>query len=167
MIIFQALLGMWTVTWLLKPIVVMGHLLGGLATFSLLVWMAWRATDQPIRAGRRRRSCGACVIVGLVLLALQIALGGWTSANYAALACGTRFPASAWASGGRRTISAKASCCGAASAWTTKAACSTAQSRIAIQLAHRMMAVVVFVLPAGGWRCSCCARRACAAGRRC
>ncbi len=48
-IIFQALLGMWTVTWLLKPIVVMGHLLGGLLTFSLLPWMAWRATDRPIR----------------------------------------------------------------------------------------------------------------------
>src|SRR5690606_32092269 len=41
-IIFQALLGMWTVTWLLKPIVVMGHLLGGLTTFALLLWMAWR-----------------------------------------------------------------------------------------------------------------------------
>ncbi|MGI8560977.1 MAG: COX15/CtaA family protein, partial [Luteimonas sp.] len=43
-IVFQALLGMWTVTLLLKPIVVMGHLLGGLLTFSLLTWMAWRAT---------------------------------------------------------------------------------------------------------------------------
>src|SRR4249919_4329943 len=48
-IIFQALLGMWTVTLLLKPIVVMGHLLGGLLTFSLLTWMAWKATDIPIR----------------------------------------------------------------------------------------------------------------------
>ena len=48
-IVFQALLGMWTVTWLLKPVVVMGHLLGGLLTFSLLTWMAWRATDLPIR----------------------------------------------------------------------------------------------------------------------
>src|SRR5512141_1507049 len=44
-IIFQALLGMWTVTWLLKPLVVMGHLLGGLTTFALLAWTAWRATD--------------------------------------------------------------------------------------------------------------------------
>src|SRR5690606_29377478 len=48
-IVFQALLGMWTVTWLLKPIVVMGHLLGGLATFALLSWMAWLATDRPVR----------------------------------------------------------------------------------------------------------------------
>jgi heme a synthase len=38
-IIFQATLGLWTVTWLLKPIVVMAHLLGGLLTFSLLRWL--------------------------------------------------------------------------------------------------------------------------------
>ncbi|HEY5970441.1 MAG TPA: COX15/CtaA family protein [Pseudoxanthomonas sp.] len=86
-IIFQALLGMWTVTWLLKPVVVMGHLLGGLLTFALLTWMAWRAIDYPIRlveAGTLRR----WVIFGLALLGLQIALGGWVSANYAALSCG-------------------------------------------------------------------------------
>jgi cytochrome c oxidase assembly protein subunit 15 len=92
-IIFQALLGMWTVTWLLKPIVVMGHLLGGLLTFSLLTWMAWRATDWPIRlveADSLRR----WVIAGLALLGVQIALGGWVSANYAALSCG----AGSWSS---------------------------------------------------------------------
>lgn len=90
-IIFQALLGMWTVTWLLKPIVVMGHLLGGLLTFALLSWLAWRATDLPVRvpgAHVLRR----LVAIGLALLAVQIALGGWTSANYAALSCGTDFP---------------------------------------------------------------------------
>ncbi len=86
-IIFQALLGMWTVTWLLKPIVVMGHLLGGLTTFALLTWMAWRAIGRPIivvEAGILKR----WVIAGLLLLGLQIALGGWVSANYAALSCG-------------------------------------------------------------------------------
>ena len=86
-IIFQALLGMWTVTWLLKPIVVMGHLLGGLLTFSLLTWMAWRAIDYPIRlveADTLRR----WVVLGLALLGVQVALGGWVSANYAALSCG-------------------------------------------------------------------------------
>lgn len=86
-IIFQALLGMWTVTWLLKPIVVMGHLLGGLTTFALLTWMAWRAIERPIivvEAVALKR----WVIAGLALLGLQIALGGWVSANYAALSCG-------------------------------------------------------------------------------
>ena len=42
LILFQAALGMWTVTLKLFPLVVMGHLLGGLATFSLLLWLAWR-----------------------------------------------------------------------------------------------------------------------------
>jgi cytochrome c oxidase assembly protein subunit 15 len=90
-IVFQALLGMWTVTWLLKPIVVMGHLLGGMATFGLLAWLAWRATDRPVRVPDStllRR----LLFVGLAVLVVQIALGGWTSSNYAALSCGTDFP---------------------------------------------------------------------------
>ena len=86
-IIFQALLGMWTVTWLLKPVVVMGHLLGGLLTFSLLVWTAWRATDRPIKLAEALQ-LRHWVIGAIAVLALQIALGGWTSANYAALSCG-------------------------------------------------------------------------------
>ncbi|MDP1698647.1 MAG: COX15/CtaA family protein [Xanthomonadaceae bacterium] len=91
-IIFQALLGMWTVTWLLKPVVVMGHLLGGLATFSLLLTMAWRSTagrDMPRADLARIRPW---LWIALAVLVLQIALGGWTSANYAALACGADFP---------------------------------------------------------------------------
>jgi cytochrome c oxidase assembly protein subunit 15 len=90
-IIFQAMLGMWTVTLLLKPIVVMGHLLGGITTFGLLAYAALRchgfgSPDDRFAALRR------WVVLGIVLLAGQIALGGWTSANYAALACGTDFP---------------------------------------------------------------------------
>jgi heme a synthase len=90
-IIFQAMLGMWTVTLLLKPIVVMGHLLGGMTTFALLAYVALRykgvgAADDNHAALRKG------VVWGIVLLAGQIALGGWTSANYAALACGTDFP---------------------------------------------------------------------------
>ncbi|SIQ20102.1 COX15/CtaA family protein [Solilutibacter tolerans] len=90
-IIFQALLGMWTVTWLLKPIVVMGHLLGGMTTLGLLAWMAWRATDSPLRAVDEH-SLRMWLRVGLGVLMVQIALGGWVSANYAALACGVQFP---------------------------------------------------------------------------
>ena len=86
-IIFQAMLGMWTVTLLLKPIVVTSHLLGGMLTFGLLSYVAVRfagvAAPDGQLAGLRR-----LVIVGVVLLACQIALGGWTSSNYAALACG-------------------------------------------------------------------------------
>lgn len=142
-IVLQALLGMWTVTWLLKPIVVMSHLLGGLLTFSLLAWMAWRATHLPIRlpdGALLRRLLG----IGLALLALQIALGGWTSSNYAALSCGLDFP----------------KCVG--QWWPPhdfhqgfvlwrgvgvdyEGGVLDGQARIAIQMAHRMMAGVVFV----------------------
>lgn len=90
-IIFQAMLGMWTVTLLLKPIVVMGHLLGGMTTFGLLAYAAlrYKSVGTP---DNRYASLRAAVVLGIVLLACQIALGGWTSANYAALACGTDFP---------------------------------------------------------------------------
>ena len=141
-IIFQALLGMWTVTWLLKPIVVMGHLLGGLTTFALLVWMAWRATDIPIRladAVAMRR----WLIAGLVVLAVQIALGGWTSANYAALACGNDFPQCVgqwWPPHDFREGFVLWRGIGV----DYEGGILDGQSRIAIQLAHRMMAVVVF-----------------------
>ena len=90
-IVFQALLGMWTVTWLLKPIVVTSHLIGGLTTLALLAWLSLRlaGVGRGINEDLPKR---APVVVGLVLLSMQIALGGWTSANYAAWACGTDVP---------------------------------------------------------------------------
>jgi cytochrome c oxidase assembly protein subunit 15 len=88
LILFQALLGMWTVTLKLFPLVVMGHLLGGLATFSLLLWMALRT--RPMPAGHDNLAYApfrTAVLTGLMILIIQLALGGWTSANYSALAC--------------------------------------------------------------------------------
>jgi cytochrome c oxidase assembly protein subunit 15 len=86
-VIFQGLLGMWTVTLLLKPVIVMAHLLGGLTTLSLLFWLILenRRRDDIIQI--RQRPFVALALAGLVVLVVQIALGGWTSANYAALAC--------------------------------------------------------------------------------
>ena len=86
-ILFQAALGMWTVTLKLHPSIVMSHLLGGLTTLSLLTWLACQKTPSitPYRyAGHVKQWM---VVFGLLLLIIQIALGGWTSANYAALAC--------------------------------------------------------------------------------
>lgn len=87
LVVFQALLGMWTVTLQLKPIIVMGHLLGGFATLSLLWWLA--ADRQALSSAGSEADHGYLpwAIGGLVVLVLQIALGGWTSSNYAALAC--------------------------------------------------------------------------------
>lgn len=87
-IVFQSLLGMWTVTQLLKPLIVTAHLLGGMMTLALLVWLWRRETARPHPAyfapAKHLRSA---VAIGLVLVLVQIALGGWVSANYAALAC--------------------------------------------------------------------------------
>ncbi|MCS4505321.1 Heme A synthase [wastewater metagenome] len=90
-IVFQALLGMWTVTWKLKPLIVMAHLLGGLTTLSLLTWQTLRVFGGA-GALRLPRGWRVALVAALALLAGQIALGGWTSANYAALAC-NEFPA--------------------------------------------------------------------------
>ncbi len=91
-IVFQAVLGMWTVIWLVKPVIVMAHLLGGLATLSLLTWLAWKTTPGSALVQAEAPRLRRLLWIGLVLLVVQIALGGWTSANYAALACGTDFP---------------------------------------------------------------------------
>ncbi|MEO7478221.1 MAG: COX15/CtaA family protein [Lysobacteraceae bacterium] len=92
MVVFQALLGQWTVTWLVMPIVVMGHLLGGLATFALLTALAWRAMPDGRLTHAGAKRLRRLLWGGFGLLIAQIALGGWTSANYAAWACGTDFP---------------------------------------------------------------------------
>ena len=88
LVIFQALLGMWTVTLLLKPLVVTAHLLGGMAMLALLFWLVLRS-GAHLRA-LAARSLGVLrglALAALVVLVLQVFLGAWTSTNYAALAC--------------------------------------------------------------------------------
>ncbi|GGO88176.1 heme A synthase [Marinobacterium nitratireducens] len=90
LVVVQALFGMWTVTLKLLPIVVTLHLLGGLLILAGLVLLRFRllrfyrgSAGRPV-ARRRGRSW---VLAALIVLFLQIALGGWTSANYAGWAC--------------------------------------------------------------------------------
>ena len=86
----QGALGAFTVTMLLKPLIVTAHLLGGLSTLGLLWWLSLTPeTRQPLAHEAALRKYA---LVALAVLVMQIALGGWTSANYAALACGTDFP---------------------------------------------------------------------------
>lgn len=95
LVIFQAVLGMWTVTWKLKPVIVMAHLLGGLTILSLLWWQTLQARQRVggLRFAPLPRLSGlrAALLAGLIVVVLQIALGGWTSTNYAAVAC-NEFP---------------------------------------------------------------------------
>ena len=104
---FQALLGMWTVTLLLKPAVVTAHLLGGMTTLALLLWLLHSSGDArhtresryPSLENRSRNQSQTPVrepvatslrlhaALALLVIIIQIALGGWVSTNYAALAC--------------------------------------------------------------------------------
>jgi heme a synthase len=81
----QAALGAFTVTRLLKPLIVTAHLLGGLTTLGILCWLALTPELRaPLPREVRLRKFA---LLGFALLVLQIALGGWTSTNYAAVAC--------------------------------------------------------------------------------
>ena len=113
-VVFQALLGMWTVTLLLKPAVVTAHLLGGMTTLALLLWLlhspaGLRHPRESARRGYRDRypeaenerrhdlpafardrsitSIRRHAALALIAVIIQIVLGGWVSTNYAALAC--------------------------------------------------------------------------------
>ena len=94
-VIFQALLGMWTVTIKLNPTIVMAHLMGGLTTLSLLLWISLRhtnaLTEKRLDLTRLNR-LHTLAFVALVVVVVQVMLGGWTSSNYAALACSNHFP---------------------------------------------------------------------------
>jgi len=107
LVLFQAALGMWTVTMNLQPIIVMGHLLGGFSILALLVLLRLRLSSIKgtfIQANRaltntqtlltqRQRLIKIQIYcaIALPILIIQIALGGWTSSNYAAIVC-TEFP---------------------------------------------------------------------------
>ena len=91
MVTVQALLGMWTVTLVLMPVVVMAHLLGGFTIVSLLWLLRLQLQATPINMMHigiktvvRLR---IAAIISVIVVISQIALGGWTAANYAALVC--------------------------------------------------------------------------------
>ena len=76
---------MWTVTLLLKPAIVTAHLIGGLTTLSLLLWLA--LGESSFAPDARVRQLQPVAAFTLAVVAIQVVLGGWVSANYAALAC--------------------------------------------------------------------------------
>jgi cytochrome c oxidase assembly protein subunit 15 len=88
LVIFQGMLGMWTVTLLLKPVIVMSHLIGGLTILCLLAWLVLRQqSQQGVFVSAGHKPLLPLSIFAIIILSLQISLGGWTSSNYAALAC--------------------------------------------------------------------------------
>lgn len=142
-IVFQAVLGMWTVIWLVKPVIVMAHLMGGLLTLSLLTWLAWKTTPRGPLVSAEAPKLRRLLWIGLVLLVVQIALGGWTSANYAALACGTDYPTCLgqwWPEQDYREGFVLWRGIGV----DYEGGVLDGPARVAIQMAHRLMAILVF-----------------------
>ncbi|WP_227105545.1 COX15/CtaA family protein [Chromobacterium rhizoryzae] len=88
-VLLQGLLGMWTVTLLLKPAIVTLHLIGGVSVLLLLAWLALSPRLAPVDAPASLSWLARALALAV---ALQLALGGWVSTNYAALAC-QGFPA--------------------------------------------------------------------------
>lgn len=89
----QGAFGAWTVTMLLKPAIVTGHLIGGMTILGMLTWL-WLRQTKPSRTVAPlsdMRGLRILARVGLVAVAVQIILGGWVSTNYAAVVC-TDFP---------------------------------------------------------------------------
>ncbi len=83
----QGAFGAWTVTLKLQPVIVTLHLLLGMGLLALLVWHAARQSPAAPLAGAAV-ALRPLAAVALAVTFLQVALGGWVSTNYAALACG-------------------------------------------------------------------------------
>ena len=152
LLVLQALLGMWTVTLLLKPLIVTLHLLGGLATLALLWWLALPPERRELKAAERPVRRLALTAMAVVLV--QVSLGGWTSTNYAAAACGD-FPTchgSWWPEMDFRNGFVLWRGLGI----DYEGGVLDAPARVAIHYAHRLgayvTAFVVLMLVAGAWR---------------
>lgn len=90
-VIAQAAFGMWTVTLQLWPQVVTAHLLGGFTTLSLMFLLSLRLSGRNLAVPQPPKQLRTLAMVGMLAVIAQVALGGWVSSNYAAVAC-TDFP---------------------------------------------------------------------------
>jgi cytochrome c oxidase assembly protein subunit 15 len=91
-VMLQGAFGMWTVTLLVHPGIVTAHLIGGFMTTALLAWLLLNQGRPSITYRHVLKRHKLLVLTTLAVLSIQIALGGWTSTNYAALSCGEEFP---------------------------------------------------------------------------
>lgn len=143
LVVFQALLGMWTVTLRLYPVVVMGHLLGGFAIFATMWWLFLLLLNKPL-TWQSSISLRLFALLCLIVLCIQIALGGWTSANYAAVVC-SDFPqcqGSLWPTMDFRS----AFNFSAVGIFDSPGVALENTARVTIQMAHRIGALIATLL---------------------
>ena len=138
---FQAALGMWTVTLKLLPVIVMGHLLGGLLIFGALFYLNLLLHYKISSVPATRWRIGLYGAIGIVFC--QIALGGWVSSNYAGLACigfpqcnGQWLPAMTWHTSFQLWSSI---------GLNYQGGLLDGASRVTIQMVHRIGATVVLI----------------------
>jgi cytochrome c oxidase assembly protein subunit 15 len=87
LVIFQAVLGMWTVTWLVFPLIVSAHLLAGMTLAALLWALTLNARNLTPPSVAPSSALRFWAILGLLIVFGQIFLGAWTSTNYASIIC--------------------------------------------------------------------------------
>lgn len=145
LVVAQGIFGAWTVTLKLWPQVVTVHLLGGFATLALLWIYALRIGAVRSLPVPGKLAGHAAAVIGIVVL--QVALGGWTSSNYAALACpdfpachGSLLPDMDFRAGFNLAQDVGPNYLGGLM---------TSEARVAIQMTHRLGAFVVLL--AVGW----------------
>ena len=142
LVVVQALPALWIENMSLTAGLVLLHLLGGVATFSLLAWLALRSNPRRLYTPpASARALKPWISAAIGLLVIQVALGGWTSANDAALSCpdfptcmGQWWPESDFAGG---FVYGMGSAAGNEGGGLREAA------RIAIHMAHRVGALVM------------------------
>lgn len=91
-VMLQGAFGMWTVTLMVHPGIVTTHLIGGFITSTLLIWLYLNQNNRTDLYHHILKRHKYLLLMALLVLSIQIALGGWTSTNYAALSCGDYFP---------------------------------------------------------------------------
>jgi len=130
------------------PAVVMGNLSGGFAMLGLLGWLWFRLDAKPEPRFDAHRTTmplsRGLMIVALLALCVQILLGGFTSANFAANACGIQ-PAcqGSWWPGAALTEALDLS---RHHEVTPEGLAIGGNERVDIHRAHRLMAIVASVL---------------------
>ncbi len=141
--IFLALLGIKS-GGLHSPAVVMGNLSGGFLMLGLLGWMLFKSSDGNDQAPERASLPGALIVTTVLVLALQILLGGLTSANFAATSCQTLPDChGAWLPGSEIW---KAMDLSRHHEVTSMGQAIGGQERIDIHIAHRLGAVVTTLM---------------------
>lgn len=142
-IVLQGLFGAWTVTLKLKPLIVTGHLMGGVILLVLAAWF-WMINRDDVRRCGAGPGARALMVAALVAVLAQVFLGGWVSTNYAAVACtgfptcnGSFHPNADWAHGYAlwRNLGENAD-----------GSLIPTQALVAIQWGHRLFALLVTLL---------------------